>query len=136
METNVTCPHCQIPNTIATNKYGTQIQCLHCGKLFKAVPDTPIPSYSQQSMPSSTSTFNDFATFKFMITSELITLIFWIGTFICIVVGLIRAFEGEYKTSYLIMLFTGPFLLRIICEGAIVLFRINATLTEILNKMK
>lgn len=81
----------------------------------------------------------DFLTFRTMLTPLLIQAVFWVGSAIAVVVGLVyvaRGAQAQYGGGpfvvwgLLILLF-GPLLVRLYCEIFIVFFRINETLTEI-----
>jgi hypothetical protein len=74
----------------------------------------------------------DFLSFKRMLTSSLIQVIFWLGLVILI---LAAVFGSHSITKALVVLIVGPLLLRIFCEWAIVLFRILDVLTEINQKL-
>ena len=87
---------------------------------------------------------NDFLSFRKMITPVIIQALFWLGTVICVLSGLIGIIAGA-RTSFgggravlfgLFLMFVGPVLVRIYCEILIVLFRMNESLTDISNSLK
>lgn len=81
----------------------------------------------------------DFLTFRTMLTPILIQAVFWVGSVIAVIVGLVYIAKGSqvhYGGSPLVawgilILLFGPLLMRLYCEILIVFFRINDTLTEI-----
>jgi hypothetical protein len=85
----------------------------------------------------------DFLTFRRMITPILIQIFFWLGFLGCIAVGIVmisgadsyRGQELMLPAGILVIIF-GPWVIRIICEIMIVIFRINETLTDIRNQGK
>ena len=85
---------------------------------------------------------SDYLSFRKMITPIIIQAIFWIGVALCVIIGIVRIAQGagaEYGgggmvVSGLLMLILGPRGVRVYCELIIVLFRINETVTDILNK--
>ena len=82
---------------------------------------------------------NDFLAFRKMITPVIIQAVFWIGTGVCVLAGLILIVWGASSYSGggaqvlfgLFLAVAGPFLVRIYCELLILFFRMNETLTEI-----
>ena len=79
----------------------------------------------------------DYLSFKRMITPKLVTVFFWIGTIISIVIGLglfiislVSINSQGILIGFLTMLL-GPLIIRIYCELIIVFFMINETLTDI-----
>lgn len=86
---------------------------------------------------------NDLLTFKKMITPVIIQTVFWIGTGIAVIAGLIGIGSG-LSSSYggggqvlsgLLILVFGPVSVRIYCELLILLFRMYETLNEIRNSL-
>lgn len=90
----------------------------------------------------------DFWNFKKMVTPIIIPILFGIGVFLCIVVGIFYIFGGisnisgpiSYLGVQLIVvgitfLIFGPITLRIFCEVLIILFSINDTLTDIKTQL-
>lgn len=83
----------------------------------------------------------DFLSFRKMITPMIIQIIFWIGTVICVIVGIAAIVGGSHMRygggtqvlSGLLFLFIGPLIVRVYCELLILFFRMNETLTEIKN---
>lgn len=75
----------------------------------------------------------DFLLFRRMLTPVLIVAVFWIGTGLCIITGIVDFFTEQGVLKGLQVLIIGPILLRIICELCILFFRINETLTDIKN---
>ncbi|HOC68378.1 MAG: hypothetical protein BWX80_02614 [Candidatus Hydrogenedentes bacterium ADurb.Bin101] len=141
MEIRVTCPKCNESLNIDTYKVGMHTQCSHCGYMFRATADevpvtsSPAASTIDPGTPG-TSLFFDFATFKFMIMAHLVIVIYWMGTAACLLFGLITIMAYDNLGVGLAIIIAGPFILRIVCEYTILLFRMNATLTEILSKMQ
>ena len=74
----------------------------------------------------------DLLAFRRMVTPLIIQGTFIIATVLCIVFGIFIMWGGGIRIllGLLLMLF-GPFLVRIWCEGTILLFRINRNPTEI-----
>ena len=85
---------------------------------------------------------NDFLAFRKLITPQIIQGLFWIGTGIAVLAGLIMIVDGvtarysgggrEVLTGIIILLL-GPVAVRINCELIVMLFRIGETLVEIKN---
>ncbi|KZZ83597.1 MULTISPECIES: DUF4282 domain-containing protein [Bacillaceae] len=80
----------------------------------------------------------EFLSFNKMITPAIITIIFYIGSGISVLTGLVMMFNsGESMTpglQILMGLFTmllGPFAIRIYCELLIVMFKMNESLGKI-----
>jgi hypothetical protein len=82
-------------------------------------------------------------TFKKMITPVIIQALFWIGTGVAVITGLIEIGSG-LSSSYgggsqvlagLLVLVLGPVFTRIYCELLIVLFRMHETLSQIRNSL-
>jgi hypothetical protein len=76
-----------------------------------------------------------------MITPIIIQVLFWIGTVLCVILG-IKAIDegtssrfggggGEEVLAGVLFLILGPLIVRIYCELLILFFRMNETLTEI-----
>lgn len=88
--------------------------------------------------------FNDFLSFRKMITPVIIQIIFWLGVIMCVIGGLVSivtgaAGRGQYgglTVLYgLLLLILGPLGVRVYCEILIIVFRMNETLTEINKKL-
>jgi hypothetical protein len=81
----------------------------------------------------------DFLTFKTMIAIPVVIVLFWAGVVMAIVAGIVEMFSGHgfygFCTGVATILF-GPLIVRIYCEVLIVVFRINETLTEIVNTLR
>ncbi len=80
--------------------------------------------------------FQDFLTFRRMVTPVLIQIAFWVGVAISVIGGLALLIGGDgvsMRVSGFIMLIFGPILARLYAEIFIVIFRMNETLTEIKN---
>jgi hypothetical protein len=71
---------------------------------------------------------SDYLSFKKLITPVLIQLLFWIAVLINTIEAL---FDSGGFWNGLLELVLGPILIRVACEGLIVVFEINETLTEI-----
>lgn len=81
----------------------------------------------------------DFFSFEKMITPALIKVIFIILLIGSLLLGLSQIiigirYSGLSVLSGIVTLVLGPFLSRIFCEGMIVIFQINETLTKIEKK--
>src|SRR5580700_7162618 len=70
----------------------------------------------------------EYLSFKKLITPTVIQLLFWVAVFINTIEAL---FDSGGLWQGLLELILGPILIRIFCEGLIVVFEINNTLTEI-----
>lgn len=82
----------------------------------------------------------DFLKFKKMVTPIIIQILFWIGTVICIIAGIVSiavgvapGSDGETVLIGMVWLVLGPIGVRIYCEILIVIFSINDTLTDLKN---
>ncbi len=78
----------------------------------------------------------DFLSFRKMITPVFIQVIFWIGVAAAIIAGivvLVAADEVGARLFGLLYIILGPLYWRVVCELLILLFRMNATLTDIKN---
>jgi hypothetical protein len=95
-------------------------------------PPPPMP-------PQGSSDFQDFLSFRKMITPLIIQIFFWIGVAVCVIVGLLAIVTGAsygngiYLLAGLLYIVLGPVLVRIYCEVLILFFRMNESLTEIKN---
>jgi len=90
----------------------------------------------------------DFLSFRSMMVPALVQVIFSVGTFLLILGGIAMWFSANSSlrasqtdsniqtTIALLLIFVGPFALRIVCESIVVFFRINETLTEIKNLLE
>ena len=90
---------------------------------------------------------NDFLAFRKMVTPVIIQVLFWVGTILCLVAGLVTiggatllSAQGGIQAPLAVLAglayFTlGPLVVRIYCEILIVVFRMNETLTEIRNSL-
>jgi hypothetical protein len=83
---------------------------------------------------------SDFWAFRTMITPVIIQIIFWLGTLICLSIGIGMILMGvsshhpgmgHYIWKGILLVIFGPLGVRVYCEILIVFFRINETLTEI-----
>lgn len=92
-----------------------------------------IMEIDSQEQTGTDSTFKDFLSFRKMITPTVIKALYWILTLVCIVVGI--ALMGEYGDEFivigLLVIFLGPFFVRMWCEMLILMFQINDSLTDI-----
>ena len=75
--------------------------------------------------------FWDFLTFRLMITPVLLMMVYYVGAVGCLLTGFY--YVNEAFGLALLLIFGGPFGLRIIIEIAIVPFRMNETLRAIKN---
>jgi hypothetical protein len=71
---------------------------------------------------------SEYLSFKKLITPTVIQLLFWVAVFINTITAL---FDSGGFWNGLLELILGPILIRIFCEGLIVVFEINERLTEI-----
>jgi len=78
-----------------------------------------------------------------MITPTIIRFIFWIGSGLMVIGGLVAFFSslGRYGDAAgaivgLLTILVGPVVVRIICEQVILFFRINETLSEIRSDLQ
>lgn len=91
----------------------------------------------------------DFLKFKKMITPIIVPILFWIGTTICIIVGLVmiitgttgelrefRPVGGEMVLVGFGYIFLGPIIVRVYCELLIILFSVNDKLEDIKGLLK
>ena len=89
---------------------------------------------------------NDFWSFRRMITPAIIQALFWVGSILSIIAGIVLIVAGSSIHGYgntgtgsvllgLAYIFLGPFLVRIWCEVVILFFRMNETLTDISTKL-
>lgn len=79
------------------------------------------------------SNLKSFLSFERMVSFKIIQFIYIIGNFAIILMSLIFMFRGSFSSfiSGLFLLILGSLLWRVFCEGSIILFRINETLTKI-----
>jgi hypothetical protein len=85
---------------------------------------------------------DDFLTFRRMISSTLLMWFWWVSSVVCIILGMGLAtfpvildpspyIAKAYILGGLTLMIFGPILLRLLCEAAILFFRINETLTDV-----
>jgi hypothetical protein len=72
----------------------------------------------------------DFLTFRRLITTEVIQVVFWLAS-IGIVIASIGAIAGDEPLAGILLLVFGLLYVRVLCEVFIVLFRMNDTLRAI-----
>jgi hypothetical protein len=77
---------------------------------------------------------SDYLTFRKMITTTFIQIIFWVGVAAVVLMGL--ASMGESVIGGLLIIAFGPLIVRIYAELMIVIFRINDTLADIRSLLK
>ncbi|MDB5366605.1 MAG: hypothetical protein JWM77_2532 [Rhodospirillales bacterium] len=75
---------------------------------------------------------DEYLNFRRLITPSLVQIVFWLGLVFILIIGLGTMFTWSFWQG-LAMLVLGPLVLRIYCEIVIVLFRINNTLTDMLD---
>jgi Domain of unknown function (DUF4282) len=75
---------------------------------------------------------DEYLTFRRLITPSIVQIVFWLGLVVIVLRGFITMFSESFWHG-LAILVLGPLLLRIYCEIVIVLFRINNTLTDMLD---
>ena len=88
----------------------------------------------------------DFLKFKKMMTPIIIPILFWIGTIISVIAGIVfialgaidnfGADGGEMVLMGFCYLFLGPIVIRVYCEFLIILFSVNDKLTDIKDLLK
>ena len=88
----------------------------------------------------------DFLAFRKMITPTVIQIIFWLGTIICIIVGLGVLQGGDMLAAASpvpppllagLIIVLGPLIIRVYCELVMVLFRIYESLRAVeLSKIR
>jgi hypothetical protein len=95
-------------------------------------------------------TLDDFWAFRTMLTPLLVHVVFWLGALGCIGYGVYQILQARTggpwndvdswnKLAVLraaAWIIFGPMAVRLLCEVAILFFRINETLTEIKNKLR
>ena len=88
-------------------------------------------------------TMQEFFSFRKMITPTIIRFIFWIGSGLMVIGGLVAFFSslGRYGDAAgaivgLLTILVDPVVVRIICEQVILFFRINETLSEIRSDLQ
>jgi Domain of unknown function (DUF4282) len=75
---------------------------------------------------------DEYLNFRRLITPSLVQIVFWLGLVFILIIGLGTMFSWSFWQG-LGILVLGPLVLRIYCEIVIVLFRINNTLTDMLD---
>jgi len=144
------CPYCNEKFNAPDNYIFKRVKCIKCGQSFEAKPITSEPSDTK----GKSKTFNimelkseegrtfwkqltDFFSFRTMILPQLLVVAFTLlfaGTTITTIITTIRAiFEEDVRGSIVICMWGWIMLFwfRIVMEWFIVLFRMNATLTNI-----
>lgn len=76
----------------------------------------------------------DFMLFRRMLAPILVQVAFWVVVAFCLVTAIVDFFHRDiiYGLEVLIL---GPIVIRIICEIAILFFRMNETLTDIRDSL-
>ncbi len=105
----------------------------------RAASASPSASKARAASASPKSAFMRFVRFETMLTPILIRLVFYVGSVLLILAGIVAIYSGATARygggaqvlGGLGMLFFGPFLLRIVCEQILVLFGIFERLGEI-----
>lgn len=77
----------------------------------------------------------DILTFRKMITPSIIHIIFWVLVLFSVLGALGTMFAGQFILG-LVSLIVGPIMIRVSCEGVILLFSIHDRLTEIRDELK
>ncbi|MBI4739515.1 DUF4282 domain-containing protein [Candidatus Woesearchaeota archaeon] len=94
--------------------------------------------------------WGDFLEFRKMLTPVIIKAIFWLGSIISVIAGIVTLVGGlsGVRGGYyqqgnagavvmgFLMIILGPVAIRIWCEIMILFFQMNDTLTDILNNTK
>lgn len=107
-----------------------------------ATASPPLAVLSVPKLPAATSTASsliEYLTFRRLMIPSLVHAIFWLGSISCGLAGLLTMLYalmgnksgGIYILVGMALLLTGPVLLRVLCEVALVLVRIQASLEEI-----
>ena len=78
-------------------------------------------------------TFQEFSSFKKMITPTFIQVIFWVGVAAIAIIGLYMMFRANFLLG-LIYFLLGPVVWRIYCEILIVIFKIHEDVNAINQK--
>ena len=107
-------------------------------------PLSPAPSNPSLKNPLDMVPTNvrDYLSFKRMITPKLVTVFFWVGTIISVVIGLglfiisLANINSQGIILGFLTMLLGPLIIRIYCELMVVFFRINETLTDILHTLE
>lgn len=104
-------------------------------------PPPPPPGQPLNYAPPSAAAFDwyDFISFRKMLAIPTIMVLFWVGVVWAIIAGIGMMFQiggGGGICAGLSVILIGPFVVRLYCEFIIVVFRINETLTEILNTLR
>ena len=101
-------------------------------------PATAAPIDYLGGPPHGDFSWNDFLTFRTMIAVPTVMMLFWVGVVWCLIAGITmmvgHGFAGVCL-GFATIIF-GPFLVRLQCEFLIVVFRMNETLTDILNTLR
>lgn len=80
------------------------------------------------------SAFADFASFRTMVSPDLLRLLFWLGAVGMMAVGRVATAQGHGAT--LPVALVGVLVWRIFCEVSIVFFRIHEALVDILGELE
>lgn len=83
--------------------------------------------------------FSDILSFRTMVSPILIQIFFWLDILGCIVIGLYMIgdkTQAHIRVIGFTVLLIGPIISRVVCESAIILFRIYEVLKEIKAKTK
>ena len=97
------------------------------------------PVIKQEIDVSNNGFWHDFLAFRKMLAPVLIQIIFWPGIIGCLVYGVGLITNGKYEYEKVVgfcVIFLGPVFVRLLCEGWILFFRMNETLTDIRNILK
>ena len=78
-------------------------------------------------------TFQEFSSFKKMITPTFIQIIFWVGVVVIAIVGLYFMVKASFLLGLLYFLL-GPVVWRIYCEILIVIFKIHENVNALNQK--
>jgi hypothetical protein len=79
--------------------------------------------------------FLSFLSFRWMLTPRLIKIFFWLGIIVCIATAVRDMLGPEGIAWGVSVLLIGPILLRVFCEGLLVVFQINENLQEIRHQL-
>jgi hypothetical protein len=69
----------------------------------------------------------DVLAFRYMLTSNLVLFVFWLGVAVCLITTVTDWYIGWFWQGLLVLIM-GPLILRIVCELFIIFFQINNTL--------
>jgi hypothetical protein len=154
------CPSCGLTYPVAPQHAGREFACTKCGDTLRVtdagLESRKAPTHADggdgAALPAgaarwprgaprtmSESSLPDFLTFRRMIVPLIIQVIFWIGTGLSLLTGVLVWIDVTTKQgaplvgliAFVVCAALGTLLVRIACELLIVVFRINDALTDI-----